>query len=242
MFGWFKKKQETAEVPAPNAAVEIQYVSLQDELATVMRGHGLDANVYQDWLLVANDLPLLRGTYNVDRYYDDQVTVEIDIELRLSADRSIYEHYAGVEADARQAIGQGLFKFCCGTFHVFLSAYWDHHEPDQVDVQRWIIDGTPWDAYIGNMINNTSEGQAADIPRGYLSTAHEAICALTLTPEDHWLSFYAANLKGELTSEARWDNDVWPELGQTIAELGWIPAEGFYSTRNFILLRPVRAL
>lgn len=240
MFGWFRKKDKTP-LPAAEATPAIEYLSIQEDLAALMRGHGLDVQSHDDWLLVGNDVPLLRGTYNIDNRTGDSITTQIDIELRLSAERSIYEHYAGVDRDERQSMGQGLFKFCCGAFHVFLSAFWNHHEPDQVEIERWTIGGASWDVYIGNMINNATDDQDVSIPRDYLTTAQAAICALSLTPEDHWLSFYAANLKGELTTEARFDNDVWPALGQGIADLRWVPAEGFYSTRNFILLRPAKS-
>ena len=239
MFGWFKKKQET--VSSPDGPYDTDDIPIQDELARVMRGHGLAVQPHDDWLVVGDDPPLLRGICKIDGREDDGVTTQLDIELRLSAERSIWEHYAGRADNAREAMGQGLFKFGCGTFQVFLSAYWDHHDADQVEVERWTIDGAPWDAYVGNTVNNTSEGQPASTPHDYLTTVQTALTALSLTPEDHWLSFYAANLKGELTTEARFDNDVWTDLGQAIGQLAWTPAEGFYSTRNFILLRPARA-
>ncbi len=118
MFGWFRKKDKTP-LPAAEATPAIEYLSIQEDLAALMRGHGLDVQSHDDWLLVGNDVPLLRGTYNIDNRTGDSITTQIDIELRLSAERSIYEHYAGVDRDERQSMGQGLFKFCCGAFHVF---------------------------------------------------------------------------------------------------------------------------
>ncbi len=236
MFGWFGKKQNA---PVPSAP-EVEHVSIQHELAELMRGHHLDVKTYQEWLMVGDDVPLMRGTYNVASRSDTSVTTQFDVELRLSAERSIYEHYAGWGSDERQAMGQGLFKFCCGAFHVFLSAFWNHHEPDQVEIERWDINGAPWDAYVGNMINNASEGQKAGTPHSYLPNVQAAISSLSLTQEDHWFSFYGCNLKGDLTMDAYWDNEKWPELNQTLGALDWPPAEGFYSTRNFILLRPAK--
>lgn len=78
-------------------------------------------------------------------------------------------------------------------------------------------------------------------PNDYLSTVQIAISALPLEAEDHWLSFYGANLKGDLTIDARLDNQTWPELNEQLAALDWPPTDGFYSTRNFILLRPAKS-
>ncbi len=240
VFGWFKEKDETIMPISTEAAPAVDYISLQGELTALLREHDLDAQAQADWLLVAGNLPGLRGTYNIANRDHNMITTQVDVELRLAADRSIYEHYAGWGDDERQAAGQGLLKFCCGAFHVFLSAYWNHHEPDQVEIESWTINGVTWNAYVSNMINNASTGQTAGTPRSYLPTVQAEICALPLTVEDHWLSFYGANLKGELTMDARLDNEGWPELNQKLAALDWPPAEGFYSTRNFILLRPAK--
>ena len=240
MFGWFKNRKTT---PSPGVGPEakVEYISLQDDLMALMSGHGLDASTFDDWLIVDNELPALRGTYNIANTDSNKITTQVDIELRLSDGRSICEHYAGLGDDQRQASGQGLFKFCCGAFHVYLSAYWHHHEADQVEIETWEIGGVRWNAYISNMINQASAGAAACIPNDYLSTVQSAISALPLEAEDHWLSFYGANLKGDLTIDARLDNQDWQELSEQLATLDWPPTDGFYSTRNFILLRPARS-
>ncbi len=237
VFGWFKKKEA---VVAPAPALQIRMV--QAELIDLLRTHGLDVATHEDWTLVDNKLPVLRGGYHVTRNEPASSMIQMDLELRLNAERSIYEHYAGTGETEEQAVAQALFKFCIGAFHVFLSAYWDHHEADQVDLTHWSLQGGQWDVFIGAMFNFASEGQAAGFPKDYISTVQEAISGLVLTPEDHWFSFYGANLKGELTMDAYLDNGAWPELNNRLKQLDWPPANGFYSIRNFILLRPAPLL
>jgi hypothetical protein len=235
VFGWFKKQEATAK---PHTDPENK--SLQEPLMDLLKGHGLDVTTYDGWLAVNNNLPVLCGSYRVTRL-EPTVMLHMDIELRLSAERSIWEQSGNWGATEEKAVGMGLFKFCTGAFHVFLSAYWDHHEPDQVEIEHWTIGGAPWNAYTGAMISNASEGQKAGFPKEYMAAVEEAIGAIPLTPEDHWFSFYGANHKNELTMEARLDNEIWPEFNEKLAELNWPPAEGFYSQRNFILLRPASA-
>lgn len=230
MFGWFKKK---AVSPSPAPAE----MSLQEALTDLLRGHHLNAETYEDWVLVDSNLPGLRGSYI--KKEDSRINMlDVAFELRLNSGRSIWERYAGWGESEDQAVGQALFKFCTGAFHVFLSAYWNHHETDQVEIEHWTIQGEPWDAYTGAMIWHASDGQKAGLPTNFMPVVQNTISSTTLPPEDHWLSFYGANNKGELTMEARLDNEIWPELNEKLAKLDWPPAEGFYSQRNFILLRP----
>lgn len=230
MFGWFKKKK--TESPAP------QTVSLQDILFGLLEAHGLKAEKYQDWVLVDNDLPVLRGTLVPQPPAGNSQTYMLEFELRLGEQRIIIERYAGIGEDENSAIGQGVYKFCAGAFHIFLSAFWDHHEPEQVDIETWTIGGHPWSAYIGSLISNASTGQKAGFPKTYMNEVQAYIQDLELDTQVHWVSIFFANHKGALTCEALFDNDYWPELSQHLVTLDWPHAEGYYSQRLFILLKP----
>ncbi len=234
MFGWFRKK---APIENISSLASAKNINLQDIIDDLLRGHGLSVSSHEGWAIVNNDLPGLRGAYEL-RPRESGVMLQMDIELRLGSGRSIWEHYAGWGDSEKQAVGEAVYKFCAGAFHVYLSAYWNHHEPDQVEIERWTIGDTQWDAYVGNMIQNASEGQKSGFPRDYMTLVQQAISSETFSREDHWFSFYGANLKGDLTMDSRLDNDSWQAVNEKLASLEWPEATGFYSTRNFILLRP----
>ena len=52
-----------------------------------------------------------------------------------------------------------------------------------------------------------------------------------------WFRFYVANLDGEFTFESLKDNDPWPAGASALASCGWLPGDGFYSARLFMVLR-----
>ncbi len=237
MFRWFKKTSMEAESPA-SAPTERSLVTDMHDMLTM---HGIAARIENGWALVNNDFPLLRATSYVQNVSETSATVSIDFVLRLEDGRSIVESYAGWGEDLRRADAQGLFKFCIGAMHVFLSSFWDHHEPDQVDIERWSIGESFWDVYLSSLINNTSEGQKAGVPTDYMDALQKVISGQALSNCDHWVSVYVALLKTDITVEVRLDNEISPELTEAVRAMDWPAAEGFYSQRQFILLRPAAA-
>lgn len=233
MFGWFKKKQP----PQTVTEAQPQSRSLQAEMSGLLTAHGLNAQTTNGWTYVDGDFPLL-SAYCRPSGSSSANMHQLDFELKLSADRTIVESYAGWGKDENAAIGQGLFKFCSGAFHVFLSAFWNHHEPDQVEIERWTIGGQPWDAYTSALISNMSDGQTAGVPDDYVEILRQAVSVLPLDRRDHWISIYFGLVGGEATIDGRLDNDPSPELTEAVRSMAWPPAEGFYSQRQFILLRP----
>jgi hypothetical protein len=229
MFGWFKKKSKT-KLAEP--------FSLQDSLYGLVEAHGLKAEKFHDWVLVNNKLPGLRGNFIPPGSSSGNKAYAVSFELRLSPEQAIIETYAAAGADERSAVGQGLFKFCAGAFHVFLSAFWEHHEPDQVEIEQWIFNRTSWNVYLSNLINNVSDGQKAGLAPDYMKTVQAIVQTLSLDDQIHWISVFFCNFKGELTCETLLDNALWPELSQALLKLEWPVAEGYYSQRQFILLRP----
>lgn len=233
MFGWFKKNQIETPLVAPP-----QVSALQEGLLGVITGHGLDVHVYHDWCLVDNAMPGLRAIQGPIVPNSAKITNRIDIELRLKADRAIYECYGGVGEDEHAAMGDVLYTFCCGTFHVYLSAFWDHHEPGQVDIETWSIHGQEWIVYVGNAIFKTYNNQAFGLAPDYGETIRRLASGLPLGEDYHWISVYIHALNGQVGADTSLDNQPWPELNESLAHLAWpAPATGFASSRNFILLK-----
>ena len=234
MFGWFKKKSQDTKAPASAPAER----SLVEDMHQMLTMHGIDARIENDWTLVNNAFPLLGATRYLNKVEETSAMVHIDFVLQLEDGRRIIESYAGWGDDVRQAEGQGLFKFCVGAMHVFLSAFWNHHEPDQVDIERWSIGETPWDAYLSSIIKHSNLDQKVGSPANYMDDLQQGVSRLSLSDCDHWISVYVGVVKDEVTVDVRLDNEASPDLIKVVRALDWPITEGFYSERQFILLRP----
>ncbi len=231
----FRPKFKDVESSAPE---DVQSGSLEDDIKEMLTRHGLkDVSQHEGWVLVGNTLPALRGDYLVHSQRDDSCSVRVDFKLAVREGRHIIECYGDFGSDIRQAIGKNLYKFCVGALHVFLSAYWDHHEPDQVDKETWRANGHVWDTYLSSMINYVSEGQKAGFPKDYMARLEQAICSLPLSEEEHWVSVFFFNLKNEWTIEVKLDNDIHDGLIQSVRAMDWPSADGMYTQRQFILLK-----
>ncbi|MBW8733725.1 MAG: hypothetical protein JF571_05360 [Asticcacaulis sp.] len=179
MFGWFGKRTKEKEVPPLTPSTERSLVTDMHQMLTI---HGLEARIENEWTFANNDFPLLAATRYTNKADETSATVRIDFVLLLKDDRRIVESYAGWGEDVRQAEGQGLYKFCVGAMHVFLSAFWDHHEPDQVDIEHWSVGGSAWNAYLSSLINNTSMDQKAGLPTDYMVGLQQAISHMIHRP------------------------------------------------------------
>jgi len=234
MFGWFKKKSHYTKAPA-SAPVER---SLVEDMHQMLTMHGIDARIENDWTLVNNDFPLLGATRYLKNVSETSATVQIDFVLCLRDGRSIVEIYAGWGDDVRQAEAQALYKFCIGAMHVFLSAFWDHHEPDQVDIEHWSINGGAWDAYLSSIIKQSNLDQKIRTPSNYMNDLQQAVSLMSLADCDHWISVYIGVVKDDITVDVRLDNEESADLINVVRALDWPITEGFYSERQFVLLRP----
>jgi hypothetical protein len=227
---WGKKKPP----PPPDP-----YLELQPRLLELLEGHGVSCATYKHWILPNNALPALRAfPYRTDQHESGRTTRQINIELKLSEEETIVECYGGMGSSLEQAIGDVLKTFCIGTMHVYLSAFWDKHEPDQVEIETWEINGARWSAYIGNTIQkrNTQIPQKL-LPEGYLKTVQQHVASLPLGREYHWLSAYLFRIRDSITADMQIDNEPSPDLTSKMKVLAWPHSEGFYSTRMFILLK-----
>ena len=235
MFGWFKKKASPQVQPAV-----VEQNLLQYALSEMLVGHGLDVQTHDGWLFPRGELPGLRATHYITTQKNDNHTMmRLDFELLLDSERIIVESYAGWGDNEKEAMGQGVYKFCTGAFHVFLSAFWEQHEPDQVEIESWTIAGAQWNAFISNLICNSTDGQNAELPAGYMNGVQTAVSDLQLTGNEHWISIYFASLKGEVTCEVRLDNKLDQGLTGNITAMDWPIMNGFYSKRMFIFLRKI---
>ncbi|ESQ74553.1 DUF6348 family protein [Asticcacaulis sp. AC402] len=213
------------------------YAELQPLLVKLVESHGLEAGSYEHWVLPNNAFPALRAFAYEALEKPGFVSRQVDIELKLEDQRCLIDSYAGYGENLQAANAHAVYTFCIGAFHVYLSAFWNCHEPDQVDIATWTANGADWQVYCGNVITKASEGHSSHVAEGYYDAVKAYMTSLRLDSDLHWVSVFVSRLKDELTVQTQVDNVDCPDLDARMAALDWPASDGFYSARNFFLLK-----
>ncbi len=210
----------------------MESIDLKEHLAKLFDNHGIEVRTDNEWLLPRGELPAIRGAW-----FPKSGCGVVSIDVLLPDGRVINECFSGI-GDGNDGLLNGLENFCVNTLHVFLSAFWDKHQPEHVALDSWQIDGTRYLAYVGNLGTRSSDGVVATLPDDLFEAIEDEIrddstseCSACV-----WYRFFVASVSGELTFEALKENQVWPKGESMLKARSWESADGYYSVRNFVLL------
>lgn len=210
-------------------------MSPQEILANMLLAHDLPSIEYKDWLLVDEQLPAMRAETFDFKEYENGASIRLDITLLLASKKTISESYLGIGKNKISAIQNAFQNFVANSFHVFLSAFWQITNDDQIGIEEWEIKGNKWKVYIGNF------GCKGDfnIPENLFKIIEEQIQEENLEEDLYWLRIYYANVNSrEIMIETLKNNEVWPEMENKLKTVAWDNSDKFYSLRNFIILKP----
>jgi hypothetical protein len=226
----FDKKSTPSTDAAEPAQEERPALTPQAWLLELFRRHGLASTTQEDWVLPNSELPAIRGVW-----HPGERSGRLDVQVLVRDGVVIEECFAGIGVgDA--GLADGLHNFTINSFHVLLSAFWHHHDPEQVEAETWTVADRQFNAFIGNIGRRSSLEVTPPIPADMLSRLEAAIRSEPLEHELHWFRFYVANVKGEFTFESLKDNEDWPAGASALASCGWPTCDGFYSARLFLVL------
>ncbi|MXP05829.1 MULTISPECIES: DUF6348 family protein [unclassified Apibacter] len=209
-------------------------MSPQEILANMLLAHDLPSIEYKDWLLVDEQLPAMRAETFDFKEYENGAGIRLDITLLLANKKTISESYLGIGKNKISAIQNAFQNFVANSFHVFLSAFWQITNDDQIGIEEWEIKGNKWKVYIGNF------GCKGDfnIPENLFKIIEEQIQEENLEEDLYWLRIYYANVNSrEIMIETLKNNEVWPEMENKLKTVAWDNSDKFYSLRNFIILK-----
>lgn len=209
-------------------------MSPQEILANMLLAHDLPSIEYKDWLLVDEQLPAMRAETFDFKEYENGAGIRLDITLLLASKKTITESYLGIGKNKISAIQNAFQNFVTNSFHVFLSAFWQITNDDQIGIEEWEIKGNKWKVYIGNF------GCKGDfnIPENLFKIIEEQIQEENLEEDLYWLRIYYANVNSrEIMIETLKNNEVWPEMENKLKTVAWDNSDKFYSLRNFIILK-----
>lgn len=209
-------------------------MSPQEILANMLLAHDLPSIEYKDWLLVDEQLPAMRAETFDFKEYENGAGIRLDITLLLASKKTITESYLGIGKNKISAIQNAFQNFVTNSFHVFLSAFWQITNDDQIGIEEWEIKGKKWKVYIGNF------GCKGDfnIPENLFKIIEEQIQEENLEEDLYWLRIYYANVNNrDIMIETLKNNEAWPEMENKLKTITWDSSDKFYSLRNFIILK-----
>lgn len=206
-------------------------LDIKEYICELFQAHEVPFHTENEWIVPYGELPAIRSTW-----FQKEASGVFEVEVLLDGGRVINECFSGFGV-GKEGILNGLENFCVNSFHVLLSAFWRKHEPEQVEIENWQISGVNYKAYIGNLGTRATAGVEASIPETLFESLEKAIKKETLESEISWFRIFFGSVSGEFTLEALKENEVWEKGISMLSTQPWEKPEGYYSVRNFIVLR-----
>lgn len=206
--------------------------AVSEALWELLSRHGLDcAMEEQEWVVPNGQLPAIRALW-----HPRETSCRLNVQVLLEKGRIIEECFVGI-GTGRSGFADALNNFKINSLHVLLASLWDIKEDQQALCENWEIGGRQFTAYIGNFGRRASGGIRVEVPKDLFETIQNRICHEYLPGKVHWFRVFFCNLKGQHTYEALQDNEPWEAGLAGLKEITWPETDGYYSVRNFIVLR-----
>ncbi|AUI88070.1 hypothetical protein BS333_17000 [Vibrio azureus] len=206
-------------------------LDIKEYICELFKAHEVPFHTENEWIVPYGEFPAIRATW-----FQKEAIGVFEVEVLLDSGRIINECFAGFGV-GKAGIINGLENFCANSFHVLLSAFWKKHEPEQVKTDNWLINGVKYNVYIGNLGTRTTNGVEASIPESLAESLEKAVKSETLESEISWFRIFFCSVSGEFTFEALKENEIWEKGISMLSTQPWEKTEGYYSVRNFIVLR-----
>lgn len=210
---------------------------LREGIRAAFESHGIAADdVAGTSYLAAGGLAVGVEVFNEDRTASGW-SCQIDVRVVLPDARILIESFSGLGADRAAMFRDALESFVRSSFHVLLCALITATPDDQVDVEEWIVGGTRYRAFIGDVVSR-GRPPGGRPPTDWFPDFERAIGALDLDGDLHWIRLYYAQMNHEtMAVEVLLDNEPWNSVQSQMAAFPWPRAAEFYSARIFMMLR-----
>ncbi len=210
----------------------MESVDLNKELSELLTAHKVTFNTQNDWLVPFGKLPAIRATW----FPHEDGRGVLDVEVFLDDKRTIVESFAGF-GTGDDAISDALRSFSVNTLHVFLAAFWGQHDEQQVTLENWELDGKNYQVYIGNLSSRAGADINPEVPQGYFKQIEEIVRNESYDGKANWYRFFVANIDDDCTVEVLKNNEELESGVNAIAAMPWKNLNGYYSVRNFMVLK-----
>jgi hypothetical protein len=201
-------------------------------LAEVLQAHGLLCQDVDGWLSACGSFPMVRAIWT-----GRETGGRLDIHVLLNSETYLEESFAGSGAGV-SGLQNGMQNFMVNSLHVVLAGLWGVVDDQQVLVEEWCVGQKTYAAYIGNFGRRASVGtNEPALPASLFKVIEANLRREPLEYDSHWCRLFFCNFNGDFTFEALLDNGPWEAGLAALKSLPWEKREGYYSVRNFVLLR-----
>jgi len=216
-------------------------VDLNSKLAELLTNHGVKITVKEEFIDAHLPFPVkfkARATYQELNGY---ISSQLDVTAISSDGTKIFESFGDFGNDIDAAINRNLVNFSMSDLHVLLAAFGVNGEDilEQITIENWEINNMQWIAYIGNLVPKTNISvQDLRPPAEFFNAITTGIFSQPLYNSLHWFRGYYLQHDNKITAtEFMMDNEDITASHSLLSSLPVIPYNGFYSCRNFIILR-----
>jgi Family of unknown function (DUF6348) len=210
---------------------DINQSAVSEALSELLSRHGLDGAREQEWIVPNGQLPAIRALW-----HPRETSGRLNVQVLLEKGRVLEESFAG-RGTGRSGFADAMNNFMLNSLHVLLAALWGIKDDEQVLIEKWEIGGKQFTAYIGNFGRRASEPIKVPVPKDLFETIQSLICHEFLPGGIHWFRFFFAAVAGQHTYEALKNNEPWETGLAGLKGIVWPETAGYYSVRNFIVLR-----
>ncbi|MBA1246495.1 MULTISPECIES: DUF6348 family protein [Pseudomonas] len=204
-----------------------------DALKLILEKHGLTGAVYDGWVAPNNQLPAIRA-----RWYPGEGSGRLDIHVMVEEGVLVEEIFAGI-GEGDEGLANAFENFIANSLHVLLAAFWEIDAAEHVSVENWLINERRYRAYVGNLGIRAAKGSTSELPENLVPSIHTTIQNMPLKGNTHWFRTFFCNYNQEHRFEALSDNIHWEEGASNLQALPWSRDDGYFSVRNFVVLRAV---
>jgi hypothetical protein len=210
--------------------------NLNFELVGLLARHGIQAAVVNTLVRISAHPGLSIKSQIRYRNKGGFVVSFLDICVKFYS-QQVVESYCDYGKTRELARANSLEDFTLSCLYPLLTCML-HIPSSNLEVQTWLVNGQAYQVYWGDYVVKTIGGVVNDLPVSLIFRLKSLIKNLSLVNDYHWISWYAGFPKGQLdTTGFLLDNTAHEEGEHIIKTTPWPPVQGYYSVRNFLVLK-----
>lgn len=208
------------------------------QVAELINSHGYKTTIKDNIIIpkFEDNVKIETWVYPTQKEYGIQT--RLDVGVSFNDGEMLYEAFGDMGSDIDDAINKNLENFSRSSLHVILEAF--NSKNDYIESEQWNIDGVKYTAFIGDYNMKSHQGKEIIIPEKLFDAIEYCISNHTFEDELYFVRFFYAHHENKaMATEFMINNIRLKEEEEILENLDWMQSEGYYSVRNFLILKKV---